>query len=109
MRKGWPCLFACVAVFVAIVMATASSPASSRTSEPSLDLLSDDRAWLSIPVSSDQRDPLDCTDQVRLPALENVLVSKWSPDSNRLAVTRVITIPSFKTITGYEEDPVMSI
>lgn len=37
------------------------------------------------------------------------MVSRWSPDSNMLAVARVIKIPSFKTITGYEEDPVMSV
>lgn len=106
MRKGWPCVVACVAVFVAIVLAASSSPASSRTSEPSYGPLPDDRAWLSIPTSTD---PLDCTDQVGLPVLENVLAIRWSPDSNRLAVARVITIPSFKTITGYEEDPVISI
>lgn len=54
-------------------------------------------------------DPLDCTDHVPVPLLENVLVSKWSADSSTLAVARVITIPSDVTITGYEEDPVMSV
>jgi murein DD-endopeptidase MepM/ murein hydrolase activator NlpD len=105
-RKGWPCVVACVAVFVAIVLATSSSPASSRTSEPSYGLPPDDRASPSNPTSND---PLECTDPRQVPLLENVLVSKWSPDSNMLAVARVITIPSYKTITGYEEDPVMSV
>lgn len=104
--KGWPCLVACVAVFVAIVLATSSSPASSQTSEPSYGPLPDDRAWRSIPTSTA---PLDCTDHVRFPLLENVLISKWSADSSMLAVARVITIPSYMTITGYEEDPVMSV
>jgi murein DD-endopeptidase MepM/ murein hydrolase activator NlpD len=36
-------------------------------------------------------------------------MSKWSPGSSMLAVARVITIPSFRTITGYEEDPVLSV
>src|SRR5688500_8092468 len=98
--RTWPCVVACIAVFLAIVMATSGSPASSRTSEPSVGPLANDQAWLSIPVPTD---PLDCTYQVALPALENALVSQWSPDSNKLAVARVITIPSFKTITGYEE------
>jgi hypothetical protein len=37
------------------------------------------------------------------------LVAKWSPDSTTLAVARVIVIPSRLTITGYEEDPVLSL
>ena len=95
-----------VAVFLAIVMITSGSPASSQTSEPSFDLLPNERPWRPIPEVSD---PLDCTDQAAQPALKNVFISKWSPDSNRLAVARVITIPSHKTITGYEEDPVISV
>lgn len=59
-----------------------------------------------MPVSAD---PLDCTDHVPTALLENVLISKWAPDSSTLAVARVITIPSRLTITGYEEDPVMSV
>jgi hypothetical protein len=102
----WPCVVACVALFVAIVMATSGSPASSRTSELSFGPLPNDQAWLPVPEVSD---PLACTDRARLPALENVFISKWSADSKMLAVARVITIPSFKTITGYEEDPVISV
>lgn len=77
----------------------------SRTSEASLVLLPDDQAWLSQPAPAD---PLDCTDHVAIPLLEHVIAASWSPDSKALTVARVITIPSRLTITGYEEDPVLS-
>jgi hypothetical protein len=96
----------CIAVFVAVASVAVGSPPLQRASVPSQGLLPDDRPSLSIPASSD---PLDCTDHVTTAPLEQVVVSKWSPDSTRLAVARVITIPSRLTITGYEEDPVLSV
>jgi hypothetical protein len=106
MRKGWVCLVTCLAVFVAAASVVWGSPAGARSNELSIGLLPDDRAWLAIPAASD---PLDCTDRVATAPLEQVVVSKWSPDSTKLAVARVITIPSHLTITGYEEDPVISV
>jgi hypothetical protein len=96
------------AIFVAILVITVGSTASSSSpvNEPSYVPLPDDQAPRSIAA---QVAPLDCTYAVQIPALENVLVSKWSPQSSMLALARVITIPSLKTITGYEEDPVMSV
>ena len=105
-RKGWACLVTCAAVLVAVASVAWGSPARARSSEPSNGLLPDDRAWLSIPATSD---PLDCTDHVATTPLGQVVVSKWSPDSTKLAVARVIIIPSRLTITGYEEDPVISV
>jgi hypothetical protein len=105
-RKGWPCLVACAAVLIAVASLACGSPAPSRANEPSDSRLPDDQAWLSIPASAD---PLDCTDRVAVPLLKDVIVSKWSPDSSALALARVIIIPSRVTITGYEEDPVLSI
>ena len=105
-RKGWACLVTGVAVLVAVASLACGSPVATRTSEPSYDLLPDDQTWLSIPASTD---PLDCTDHVPTTQLEQVVISKWAPDSSRLAVARVIIIPSRLTITGYEEDPVLSV
>ncbi len=118
--NGWAWLVACAAVAIAVaslvsgpvttVLASETSVPASETpvsaSEASYDLPPDDRAWLSIPAAID---PLDCTAQEPIPTLENVVASKWSPDSTTLAVARVVIIPSRLTITGYEEDPVLSL
>jgi hypothetical protein len=107
MSRGWVCLVAIASVLVAIAsLACGSAAAPMRASEASLGLPPDDRAWLAIPAFVD---PLDCTDHATIPLIQNVTVAKWSPDSNSLAIARVITIPSHLTITGYEEDPVMSV
>src|SRR6266850_5589973 len=109
MSKGWTFLVAAVAVAIAFASVASGSSASSaswQTSEASNGLPPSDQAWLAIPASSD---PLSCTDHVTVPTLNDVVVAKWSPDSTRLAVARVIIIPSRLTITGYEEDPVISV
>lgn len=49
-------------------------------------------------------DPLRCTDRATIPLVEHVTSAKWSPDSNSVAVTRVVVVPSARAITGYEED-----
>src|SRR5712691_1364946 len=104
--KGWACLVAFGAIVIAVASLACGSPAPVRASEASNGLPPDDRAWLSIPASAD---PLDCTDHVPSAQLDQVIVSKWSPDSTKLAVARAIVIPSRVTITGYEEDPVLSV
>ena len=97
-----------VAIFVAILLITVGSAslASAPLNEPSYGPIPDDQAPRSIAA---QTAAFDCTYSEQVPALANVLVSKWSPQSTLLAVARVITIPSSRTITGYEEDPVMSV
>jgi len=104
--KGWACLVAFSAIVIAVASLVCGSPAPARASEASNGLPPDDRAWLSIPASAD---PLDCTDHVPSAQLDQVIVSKWSPNSTKLAVARAIIIPSHLTITGYEEDPVLSV
>lgn len=111
-KRGWPCLVACVAVLVAIASLAFGAPTASGASGPSYGLSPNDDAWLTtsmpvaLPVPTDR---LDCTVQVPTASLEHVVVAKWSPDSTKLAVARVIIIPSRLTITGYEEDPVISV
>jgi hypothetical protein len=111
MSKGWACLVACVAVAAALaslvsVPSLATESPALQASEISYGLLPDDQAWRS---QNGSGDPLECTDQLPIPPLEHVIVARWSPDSTAIAVARVITIPSRLTITGYEEDPVLSI
>lgn len=54
-------------------------------------------------------DPLSCTQRVDLPAMDQALESRWSPDASHLAFTRIVTSPSSETVTGFEEDPALSI
>src|SRR5438552_15036432 len=57
-------------------------------------------------------DPLRCTDRATIPQIDYVTNAKWSADSGALAVSRIVTIPSSVTISGYEEDlrvPVLTL
>ena len=54
--------------------------------------------------SQTHSDPLRCTDRATIPALDNVFEAEWSPDSRTLALSKITTIPSDRTITGTEED-----
>jgi hypothetical protein len=108
-RTGWACFVMGIAVFVAVASIACGSPVPTRTNEASIVFLPDDRTGPSIAEPSESSDPLDCTDHVATAQLDQVIVSKWSPDSSKLAVARAIIVPSRLTITGYEEDPVLSI
>ncbi|HEV2009990.1 MAG TPA: peptidoglycan DD-metalloendopeptidase family protein [Candidatus Limnocylindria bacterium] len=54
-------------------------------------------------------DPLNCTDRATLPQLDNVTTTAWSPDSSTLALVHLVSVPSTKTVTGYEEDQLVSV
>jgi len=52
---------------------------------------------------------LRCTDRATIPALDNVTNAVWSPDSSAIAMSRISVIPSRTTITGYEEQLVLTV
>ena len=52
---------------------------------------------------------LRCTDRTTMPALENVTNAVWSPDSSAIALSRISVVPSRTTITGYEEQLVLTV
>lgn len=54
-------------------------------------------------------DPLSCIDHVDLPPIGQALESRFSPDSTHLAFTRIVTSTSSVTVTGFAEDPALSI
>ena len=54
-------------------------------------------------------DPLRCTDRATIPIIEHVTDIKWAPDASAVALTRIVTIPSSTTITGYEENQVITV
>ena len=49
-------------------------------------------------------DPLRCTDRATVSAPADVFEAEWSPDARTLALSKITTIPSDRTITGTEED-----
>jgi len=81
-------------------------PAGQQANEGSDILLPNDPALVSTTVTGD---PLRCTDRVAIPTIEHVFEAAWSSDSNAIAVSRIVTIPSRTTITGYEEDQRLSV
>jgi len=54
-------------------------------------------------------DPLACVDRAATPSIENAFDAKWAPDSKHLVVSRIVTIPNDRMITGTEEDQRLSI
>ena len=50
---------------------------------------------------------LNCTGRVDLPLIQNVIESKWSPDSKTLAVTAGQRTPSTTSPVGWKEDEVI--
>ena len=68
-----------------------------------------DSAFLALPDDRPSRpgaigDPLNCTDRSKIPQIQNVTATAWSPDSSTLALVHTVAVPSTKTVTGYEED-----
>ncbi len=54
-------------------------------------------------------DPLSCVERVDLPAIDQALETRFSPDGSHLAFTRIVTSSSSVTVTGFEEDPALSV
>ena len=54
-------------------------------------------------------DPYRCIEPVALPQIDNALEQVWAPDSVHLAYTRIVPSASRVTVTGFEEDPWLSI
>ena len=57
-------------------------------------------------------DGLSCTERVPLPRVEqidNVFDAKWADNSSTIAVSRIVTIPNARMITGTEEDQRISL
>ncbi len=86
---------------------SASAPRSSESSAgPSEEALPAalDLAWGPTPSN-----PLSCVQRLDIAGLDQVVDLSWSPDGSRIALTRVETSSSARTITGWEEDPFLSV
>jgi murein DD-endopeptidase MepM/ murein hydrolase activator NlpD len=54
-------------------------------------------------------EPLSCMERVVIPQIENAFDAHWADNSNTIAVSRIVTIPNGRTITGTEEDQRISL
>lgn len=52
---------------------------------------------------------LQCTQELPLPTIANVIDASWSPDSRALAVTWFARLPSKRTVTGHVEDEITDV
>jgi len=61
-------------------------------------------AWAVIPDDPQPTDALTCIDRAAIPTIDNAFEATWAPDSKTLAISKIVTIPNRRTVTGYEED-----
>ena len=96
-----------VLLLASFLTVSASAPRSSELSTGPCAAAfpaAEQHAWGPTPV-----DPLSCVQPLEIPSVPQVFDLSWSPDGDRLALTRVVTSPSARTITAYEEDPHLSV
>ncbi len=89
-----------------IALACTSAPRASEDSTAPADA---DIQFPDDPVRGASVDPLRCTERLSIPQVPHVFEAEWSPDSTAVAVSRIVTIPSRVTVTGYEEDQRVSV
>ena len=83
-----------------LLIALFACAAAPRANEPTVDRATD----RALPDDPQEADPLSCTERVTIPAIDNAFDAHWAPDSRTLVVSRIVTIPNGRNITGYEED-----
>jgi murein DD-endopeptidase MepM/ murein hydrolase activator NlpD len=118
MRRGWVWRFALLTLMLActpiaqtrvapldpIVAAPAAANDAMTPAEPELAAPSSEPRIAAAPA-----DPLSCTERVAIPQIDNAFDARWSDDSNSIAVSRIVTIPNARTITGTEEEQRLSL
>lgn len=93
MRKGWR------SEIVALAFVVACAPTQARI-ESGDDIPPIDPRTVEVTPG----DPLACVDALNTPPIANAYDARWSPDGHTLAVSRIVTIPNARMVTGYEED-----
>src|SRR4051812_9326687 len=58
------------------------------------------------PQDSDLPVTMNCVTPLEIPYVQNVMESKWSPDSTKLALVWFAKVPSKRSNTGYEEQEI---
>jgi murein DD-endopeptidase MepM/ murein hydrolase activator NlpD len=75
-----------------------------QASGPVYDAMPDAIPDAALPDDPQATDPLTCSDRATIPTIDNAFEATWAPDSKTLAISKIVTIPNRRTITGYEED-----
>ena len=60
-------------------------------------------------LTAPSADPLSCIERAAIPQIDNAFDAKWADDSHTIAVSRIVTIPNARMITGTEEDQRISL
>jgi hypothetical protein len=96
--------------FLLCALALACSPFTQTATHSTGD---DASAELSLPndprITALPADPLNCIERAAIPQIDNAFDAKWADDSHTIAVSRIVTIPNARTITGTEEDQRISL
>ncbi|HET8569356.1 MAG TPA: M23 family metallopeptidase [Candidatus Limnocylindria bacterium] len=89
---------------LALVGCTAAQidPPARATTAPTTVELAEPRAAVA-------EESLRCSERLALPPIADVVDARWSPDSRSLAIVRFHLVPSRFTITGHEEQRILSI
>ena len=82
-----------------------AAPSSAVTAAPALALPAAEAAAPAVAAI----DTLHCTERVALPAIADVVETRWAPDSSALAVVRFRRAPTRWFLTGYEEQRILTI
>jgi len=108
-RMGWMLRTVTLVATLGLACSPSTQAATHSTADdPSVELtLPSDPRITALPF-----DALSCTERVALPraeAIDNVFDARWADDSNTIAISRIVTIPNARTITGAEEDQRISL
>jgi len=96
----------------ALVAAACTAPAAVATRAPSPQTTTSPELTiapspLALPTATPRppvTEPFRCTERVPIPDVDHVVYATWSPDATKLAISRVVTLASPRTITGWEEE-----
>ena len=96
----------------ALVAAACTAPAAVATRAPSPQTTTSPELTiapspLALPTATPRppvTEPFRCTERVPIPDVDHVVYATWSPDATKLAISRIVTLASPRTITGWEEE-----
>ena len=80
---------------IALTLASLLAPAPARAADPPQD-----------PQNAEVPPSMSCVTPLAIPWVQNVMETKWSPDSTKLAVVWFAQLPSKRSVTGYVEQEV---
>ena len=105
MRRHWAALLSLALAGCSATTTPPPAPAASVAAAPPI--LAAPPAETAAPAAAVET--LQCTERVALPAIADVVETRWAPDSSALAVVRFRRAPTRWFLTGYEEQRILTI